>query len=915
MMNRFPRLQHFLPVLLVLVVAGIALPALATGERSEAAAGGSKYVSQAKTVSRIWQKVRTPTPTPTPTASADPAPEPEVEDVAFGDDMNKRTVTVMVDKTKALSGRERVHISWSGARPTNGRARFPLGADVDALEQEYPVVILQCRGQGDAVKPDTCWTSTKQQRSEVNVTSAKEMRWRLDARATSAERALQFSGMDEAKAKTSCLKLDSETNQPLVPNVPGFETDGGFFTHLTPFVAAKGAVYPACNGQTMPPEASPESAFPPAEQAAFTATSGRGETDFEVRSDVENESLGCSDKVKCSIVVIPIMGISCAAKELAPDYDATTKRSASFVSCRDGADKQEPGQLYDGTGGNAWVSGRYWWSPSNWDNRFVIPISFGPPPNVCELLDSRSPVGFYGTELMAQAGLQWAPAYCLDKSRFKFQANKMPDDAAFDLLGKGGADAAFVARERSSTSGPVGYAPTAITGFAVSYLVDTPDSQGEVKTLKLTPRLIAKLLSTSYSAFSDKLDRRPGLVNNPVGINTDPEFRALNPGVMTTARQEGAALMSISVSSDVMWRLTEYLNRDSEARAFLNGNPDPWGMVVNPAYRGIKLPVGDWPLNDTWRRTRGEKCVIDNTTPLATQLAAPVTSLRTIAESLIDAYPLMQTSASEVEQEIGGKVERICKYSRPPRLGVGERVMLGLVDLGDAERFGLRTAQLQTSATNPGAKFTSSSGRTFVAPDEKGLTKALTAYAKAGESVPFEFDPKKIGTAGYPGTVVVYTAAKLANLDKAKAKNVASFIRIATTEGQKPGDGNGQLPDGYLPLTKTGATAAMWNQAQVVADLIEEQKPIPTPTPSATETPATQDSATPDPASSAAAAVAADKTTSASGPVTTVLETDPSAVKTSKVAALLLPLLILGAALCMLATPILRMMIAQGDDG
>jgi len=915
-MDRSLLLRRALSAVLALAVVAIAVPALIIGTASDAAPGGSAYVSKSKTVERVWQKLATPaSATPTPTPSADPAPDPEVEDVEFDDDMTERTVTVMVDKTKELRGRERVHIAWSGARPTNGRARFPLGADVDAMEQEYPVVILQCRGQGDAVEPDTCWTSTKQQRSEVDITTPKEMRWRVDARATPAERAKKFSGMDEATAQSSCLKLDPETNKPVVPNVPGFGSDENYYTHLTPFATAKGTLYPACNGQTMPPEASPEAAFPPAEQAAFTAESGRGEADFEVRSDVENESLGCSDKVKCSIVVIPIMGISCAAKELAPDYDAATKRSASFVSCRDDADKQQPGKLYDGTGGNPWVSGRYWWSPSNWNNRFVIPITFGPPPNVCDLLDSRPPVGFFGSELMAQAGLQWAPAYCLDAKRFKFQANKMPDDAAFDLLGKGGADAAFVARARASSSGPVGYAPTAITGFAVSYLVDTPNSQGEVKTLRLTPRLIAKLLSTSYSAFSDTRDRRPGLVNNPVGINTDPEFRALNPGVMNTARQEGAALMSISVSSDVMWRLTEYLNRDTEARAFLNGNPDPWGMVVNPAYRGIKLPVGDWPLNDTWRRTRGEKCVIDNTTPFSTQLAAPVTSLRYIAESLIDAYPLMQTAASEVEQEIGGRVERICKYSRPPRLGVGERVMLGLVDLGDAERFGLRTAELQTAATNPGAKFTSRSGRTFVAPDANGMTKALASYARAGQSIPFTFDPKKIGSSGYPGTMVVYTAAKLTNLDTVKAKSVASFIRIATTEGQIPGDGNGRLPDGYLPLKKSGATAALWNQAQVVADLIEEQKAAPTPTPTATETPDPEDTATPDPAASASAAAAVAEQSAQAGPVTTVLETDPSAVRTSKIAALLLPLLILGAALCMLATPILRMMIAQSDDG
>jgi hypothetical protein len=228
--------------------------------------------------------------------------------------------------------------------------------------------------------------------------------------------------------------------------------------------------------------------------------------------------------------------------------------------------------------------------------------------------------------------------------------------------------------------------------------------------------------------------------------------------------------------------------------------------------------------------------------------------------------------------------------------------------LGDAQRFGLRTAALQTSANNSGAKFTDAGGRTFAAPDLNGLTKALAAYSPAGESIPFAYDPAKIQPDAYPGTMVIYTAAKLTGMDLTQAKNVASFIRISTTEGQIEGPGNGQLPEGYLPLVNSGATAGLWNQAQKVADLIEEQKAPSTSTPEPEETDSSDAAATP----AAAAPAAADKSAAkANGPITAVLETDPSAVTTSKIAALLLPLLILGAAMCMLATPVLRMMLAQ----
>ena len=87
------------------------------------------------------------------------------------------------------------------------------------------------------------------------------------------------------------------------------------YTHLTPFVAASGqGLRRPATRDHMPPEAAVGAAFPPAEIAAFTDEDGTGSVQFEVRSDVENESLGCNDKVACSIVVIPINGSRAASQ-------------------------------------------------------------------------------------------------------------------------------------------------------------------------------------------------------------------------------------------------------------------------------------------------------------------------------------------------------------------------------------------------------------------------------------------------------------------------------------------------------------------------------------------------------------------------------------------------------------------------
>ncbi|WP_180936049.1 hypothetical protein [Nocardioides ungokensis] len=147
------------------------------------------------------------------------------------------------------------------------------------------------------------------------------------------------------------------------------------------------------------------------------------------------------------------------------------------------------------------MSPALWWSASNWNNRFTIPITFGLPPDTCDILDQRPATGFYGSELLAQAALQWSPAYCLRKDRFKFQLNQMSDEAGWNLMEGGGGAAAEVSSEHQQRgSDPVGYAPTAVTGFSIGYVIDRPDNVGEYTNLRLDARLVAKLLTRPTSA-------------------------------------------------------------------------------------------------------------------------------------------------------------------------------------------------------------------------------------------------------------------------------------------------------------------------------------------------------------------------------------------------------------------------------
>lgn len=696
-------------------------------------------------------------------------------------------VTVDANKTENLRGRQRIEISWKGAQPSGGRASNPYGEN--GLNQEYPVVVMQCRGTDDPslpaakqLQPDTCWTASVAQRSQVN-RSESEASWVHDVDAGDADKE-RVSGMDPFPSQKKC---------------PGAATDG-YYTHLTPFVAASGKTYAACDSGNMAPEAAVDAAFPAAEIAAFTDADGTGSVQFEVRSDVENESLGCNNKVACSIVVIPIVGVSCD--------QPSTPMTRSDIACRKGGRFVPGSSNFANEGVDQAVSPTLWWSASNWKNRFSIPISFGLPPDTCDVLDSRAPTGFYGSELLAQAALQWSPAYCLRKDRFKFQLNQMSDEAGWNLMESGEGAAAEVSseHERKGTD-PVGYAPTAVTGFSIGYQIDKPDNAGEYTELKLNARLLAKLITQSYLG-SDLGRGHPGIKNNPLAIMNDPEFIKLNPGLSQITQEVGATVLSLSNSSDVIEQLTAYLAEDKDAMDFIAGKADPWGMVVNPKYKGLAMPRSDIPQLDTYIPETQSDCRQKNPAIYFSQLAAPVTTLRKIAEALLDAWPNVQTRC-DYDPSTG-----LYKLGRVDRQSYGARFMLGIVSLGDAARYGLRSAALQTKTG------------TYVAPTQASLRSAIALTKQSAKHQPFVLDQADVRRSGsaYPGTMVVYTAARLRNLDQDDADKVAQFIRISTTEGQRVGSGNGQLPEGFLPITKTGVTAKLYASAQEVATAVEAQR-------------------------------------------------------------------------------------------
>jgi hypothetical protein len=855
-------------------------------------------------------------------------------------------VSLDVAQTTNLRGRQEIHVSWSGAIPTGGLTNDPNSAD--GRLQEYPFVLLQCRGvdtTGSVPKgqvrlsPETCWTGTTPERylSAASHTPA----WRFDAYATEAERRPVVGAPDPLPQK--CVDL----GEPLT-------------ARWLPFRAAGGEVYqggpdPDVGCVNMAPETDNSEAggLPTNTTYGITRPDGTGETDFAVWTAAENASLGCSATVQCALVAVPIVGTSCDAwgtklptgspqtTKAGVPLTANQKANADATCRRTGA--YLPGQARSSTLTDQAVRGNLWWSASNWRNRMTVPLTFAQTGAVCDAVSAEKPQEIMGSVALNELTASWRPTFCTSKDLFTFTHVQQSDALARTLVDVGEIDAAFAtAPKEGGYTSPVVQAPLAVGGFGIAFTIDGVDKQRR-ETLNLNARLVAKLLSQSYPAAPVVKNNHPSIGGNPFNITLDPEFQALNPGLPVTSDIEAAAaLQTFSSSSDLLWALTSWLDADPEARAFLDGYPDPWGMKVNDNYRDIDLPVDNWPLKDDfiapeyYQETNA--CYGKSPTPFMQLIANPASSLSTVVLN-------MQFGSSAVQTvcRFDGSDATQLALKTQGRQPLGFRFVLGLVSLSAAERYNLRLASLQTLSTvSPSTQFTDPAGRFFADPDRTGMKAAaalLEADTDAGQwALDYEAISTGDGAKAYPGLMPIYAVVPTEGLEAKTATRLGKLLCYSDKQGQEPGLANGQLPGGYLPLTKANglgtqrdyvlsAVAAIKAQGGDVPALDAEAPsrdeacdfsrtssptPTPTPTPTASPTATTPPITTPDvpvaPLPTESVPVASESPSAAPSAQTPVVQGDVvlTSGQTSDLGRLGVPLLVIIAMLSALGGSLLR---------
>ncbi|KQM38585.1 hypothetical protein [Microbacterium sp. Leaf203] len=541
---------------------------------------------------------------------------------------------------------------------------------------------------------------------------------------------------------------------------------------------------------------------------AGSGSDGTGSAKFEVQTAVQSRGLGCGRPgtstdgtargQSCWLVIIP---------------RGTADNGSSSIN----------------------QSGLFW---DSWKHHLAVKLDFRPLGSTCGIGAAERQV--VGSELLSAALSSWQPALCANGGDI------------YNMITSNEADATTAAN-LASTSAPLAltsrpyagegaddliYAPVGLSSVTIAFAIDrfpssvtaTDEEKGRAglpfTSMNLTPRLIAKLLTSSYvDSLPTETDRKH-LGTNPRNVLFDEDFLAINDPEWRHQSIAGVGVSDMLVTqgrSDVALAMWSYVLADPEARAFLNGEPDPWGTRVNKYSStnpdlnpngALQLPTDTFPKSDPTKREAvkggaGELNVI-GWRPYTNDLDT-------------SGYLTLRGDA-----QISGSWDQLGnppRYTKEPRSLQGSQAVIGLTDSAASEKYQIVSARLK----NPAGEFTGVSTDSMLA-----AASAMVSPTAQTQTVSFDFgsDSARGATAAYPLTLPIYAAANPYMSDAKARSSYATFIRYASGYGQQPGAGVGQLPVGYAPIPDA------WHQQAVVAANVIQGGLVRSSAPAATKAPA-----------------------------------------------------------------------------
>jgi len=689
-----------------------------------------------------------------------------------------QNLTVTVAQTQDLTD-QGLAVSWTGGKPTSAS-----GAAFDFLQ------IMECWASpgSDGPTPQQCQWGTPNPAIAAQTGSYTATRDLTDG--------------DEADPKQDLGPAYTHGQFGLTPTnaVP-------FWSINDPQKKDLGWTNDAYNQPPFNPGQTNEVTF------ARTGADGTGQYIVNLQSALSAPYLGCGNPTlvkagnSCYLVVVP-RGEYNPNGQRAQDHDTSLPQNYSYVA------------------GSPL-------SASVWQNRIQVKLGFTSIGSSCDVGGAQAPTA--GSELAAAAFASWKAALCPQGTNLGY--SQIGDPLARLSLTQGSPAFDFVASPVDPANvgdATLAYAPVATSSLVISYLIDknyvsnpaNPDAGANgtlVTDLKLSPLLVAKLLTQSYRADTPGDGANSAVSkSNPLSLRQDPEFLALNPNFTyfgPNAKPDG--LIVPFGDSDAAKAVWTWLRSDSEARRFLGG-ATVGGVTINPAYKGLDLDsdasIASFPKADpSVFKTGDDKKVGYGTldmAPYANNFADGARRTVTATSGAKTFWDITRTPP----QFTGGAAQ-----------APGTRFEMAITTSQAASLYGLPVATLLDSSSDP------TSG---VAPTTASMTAELGARTPVtGVDGVYQIDPMKNVAGGYPLTMQTYAAVNVCAASLSDLSAYAKFLDYAAGTGQISGAKLGQLPLGYAPLTASDRTETTSVAAALRAEVAKpkcasHQSPASTPTPS-----------------------------------------------------------------------------------
>jgi hypothetical protein len=599
-----------------------------------------------------------------------------------------------------------------------------------------------------------------------------------------------------------------------------------------------------------------------------------GQATFHVEAPTPRSQAGiynCGPSTPCSLVIDPNWG----GAPTNPGFTDTSGCSTHVFGTNGGAIGDFFGSTNNlgsaqSTTTESLVGGSYaCWAA----DRIVIPLSFAQTSKDCP---AKTPQ-FYaaGSPMMETQMLQWEAGWCSGTAPVTLQSTFESESTARQEFLAGGqsatarTDMALVtlppdAAEQQASHRKFTYAPLANSGTGIAYYVDDTTLGGTpINQMVLNARLLAKLTTQSYtlqygctnifvpkpwppppkpSVYCD-----PNVIHNPYSLFDDPEFVSLNQHCQPYGQQKnyvcgnpavdpqapyddfpadglgqdevgiGGFLPTVLLpESDMTYDLTGWIAANPDAKEFLDGETDPWGMHVNNSYLGVSASYPTYAFSELDNGvTLPQKYVHCTSQSCATGLADESMQaswnfqpdLDTITRDLLAGQPAAMEPDNSCPLSTGfcNNPTQLSPTSTASAEPIGAQALLSVLDLGDIANYQFPVAELVNAAgkaVGPTQKSVEAAVR-----DMKTNADGITQYANYTSTDP----------SAYPLAMVDYAMVPTCGLSHTEALAIADFLTKVATTGQVQGDAPGDLAPGYYPLNAKQKAQTLQAAAEVRA--------------------------------------------------------------------------------------------------